>query len=56
LESRLLEIKLAVRDGADEIDTVINRAAALEHNWQCASLPSQFALLVVQWCSTNSSR
>ncbi|VDD90198.1 unnamed protein product [Enterobius vermicularis] len=34
LESRLLEIKLAVEDGADEIDIVINRAAALEQNWK----------------------
>uniref|UniRef100_A0A0N4ZMR0 deoxyribose-phosphate aldolase n=1 Tax=Parastrongyloides trichosuri TaxID=131310 RepID=A0A0N4ZMR0_PARTI len=34
IESRCLEIKLAVEDGADEIDTVINRGAALEQNWK----------------------
>jgi len=33
LETRLLEIRLAVRDGANEIDTVINRAAALIGDW-----------------------
>lgn len=35
LESRVLEVKLAVEDGADEVDIVINRAAALEQNWKC---------------------
>ncbi|KHN83278.1 Putative deoxyribose-phosphate aldolase [Toxocara canis] len=35
LESRVLEVKLAVEDGADEIDIVINRAAALEQDWKC---------------------
>ena len=34
IESRLLEIRLAVRDGAAEIDAVINRAAANECNWK----------------------
>jgi len=34
LETRLQEIKLAVRDGATEIDTVINRAAALDQDWK----------------------
>uniref|UniRef100_A0A915DND1 deoxyribose-phosphate aldolase n=1 Tax=Ditylenchus dipsaci TaxID=166011 RepID=A0A915DND1_9BILA len=34
LLSRLLEIELAVKDGATEIDVVINRAAALEENWE----------------------
>uniref|UniRef100_A0A914R3Y3 deoxyribose-phosphate aldolase n=1 Tax=Parascaris equorum TaxID=6256 RepID=A0A914R3Y3_PAREQ len=29
------EIKLAIEDGADEIDVVINRAAALEQDWKC---------------------
>ncbi|GMR35412.1 hypothetical protein PMAYCL1PPCAC_05607, partial [Pristionchus mayeri] len=33
LESRLLEIELAVADGATEIDIVINRAAALDDDW-----------------------
>jgi deoxyribose-phosphate aldolase len=33
LESRLLEVKLAVADGATEIDIVINRAAALDGCW-----------------------
>lgn len=33
IESRLLEIELAVKDGATEIDTVINRAAALDGDW-----------------------
>ena len=33
LESRLLEIRLAIEDGADEIDTVINRPAALDGHW-----------------------
>lgn len=33
LQSRLLEIELAVKDGADELDTVINRAAALDSDW-----------------------
>ncbi|KAI1727786.1 deoC/LacD family aldolase domain-containing protein [Ditylenchus destructor] len=34
LASRLLEVKLAVADGANEIDTVINRAAALDGQWE----------------------
>jgi deoxyribose-phosphate aldolase len=34
LESRLLEIKLAVEDGATEIDIVINRCAALLGDWE----------------------
>ncbi|KAI1720177.1 deoC/LacD family aldolase domain-containing protein [Ditylenchus destructor] len=34
LASRLLEVKLAVGDGANEIDTVINRAAALDGQWE----------------------
>uniref|UniRef100_A0A914XDF7 deoxyribose-phosphate aldolase n=1 Tax=Plectus sambesii TaxID=2011161 RepID=A0A914XDF7_9BILA len=34
LESRLLEIQLAVQDGATEIDIVINRAAALGGDWK----------------------
>lgn len=34
MESRLLEIELAIKDGASEIDVVINRAAALEENWK----------------------
>jgi len=33
LESRLLEVQLAVADGATEIDIVINRAAALTDDW-----------------------
>lgn len=35
LQSRLLEIELAIADGAVEIDVVINRALALEENWDC---------------------
>lgn len=34
LETRLREIKLAVADGASEIDIVINRTAALQGNWK----------------------
>jgi len=34
LITRQLEIHLAVKDGANEIDAVINRAAALEQNWE----------------------
>lgn len=34
LLTRQLEIYLAVKDGANEIDSVINRAAALEQNWE----------------------
>lgn len=34
LESRKLEVELAVADGADEIDIVINRAAALDQDWK----------------------
>jgi len=34
LLTRQLEIHLAVKDGANEIDAVINRAAALEQNWE----------------------
>jgi deoxyribose-phosphate aldolase len=34
LITRLLEIQLAVKDGATEIDTVINRAAALDGDWE----------------------
>uniref|UniRef100_A0A915KK14 deoxyribose-phosphate aldolase n=1 Tax=Romanomermis culicivorax TaxID=13658 RepID=A0A915KK14_ROMCU len=53
LETRLLEIKLAIEDGAMEIDTVINRCAALTNNWQTVfnelvqmkSLCSQKAIL-----------
>jgi deoxyribose-phosphate aldolase len=32
--TRQLEIYLAVKEGANEIDSVINRAAALEQNWR----------------------
>ena len=34
LSTRLQEIQLAVADGAREIDIVINRSLALEHQWQ----------------------
>uniref|UniRef100_A0A915LUX6 deoxyribose-phosphate aldolase n=1 Tax=Meloidogyne javanica TaxID=6303 RepID=A0A915LUX6_MELJA len=34
IECRLLEIQLAIRDGATEIDSVLNRAAILENNWK----------------------
>lgn len=34
LVTRLLEIQLAVKDGATEIDTVLNRAAALDGDWE----------------------
>lgn len=33
LETRLQEIRLAVTDGATEIDIVINRTAALQGKW-----------------------
>ena len=36
LESRLKEIELACADGATEIDTVINRPAALIGDWKRA--------------------
>lgn len=35
LETRLLEVQLAVADGATEIDIVVNRAAALTDQWSC---------------------
>ncbi len=34
LKTRLAEIRLAVEDGAREIDIVINRNLALNHKWQ----------------------
>ncbi|XP_022669582.1 deoxyribose-phosphate aldolase-like [Varroa jacobsoni] len=34
LSCRLEEIKYAVEEGASEIDIVINRAAALQHDWE----------------------
>uniref|UniRef100_A0A0K0E2N2 deoxyribose-phosphate aldolase n=1 Tax=Strongyloides stercoralis TaxID=6248 RepID=A0A0K0E2N2_STRER len=34
IETRCHEIQLAVEDGADEIDTVINRGAAIDQNWK----------------------
>lgn len=34
LESRLAEVKASVEDGAAEIDMVITRAYALEHDWR----------------------
>lgn len=34
LVTRLEEIRLAIVDGAKEIDTVINRCAALQGKWQ----------------------
>ena len=34
LETRIQEIELAVLDGANEIDAVINRAAVLEGDWR----------------------
>lgn len=34
LESKILEVKLAVEDGANEIDIVISRDAALEQDWK----------------------
>lgn len=34
LETRLKEIRLAVADGASEIDIVINRTAALQGDWK----------------------
>jgi len=34
LETRLQEVRLAVADGASEIDIVINRTAALQGNWR----------------------
>ncbi len=33
LQTRLEEIRLAVADGASEIDIVINRTAALQGKW-----------------------
>ena len=35
LKTRLEEIRLAVEDGASEIDIVINRTAALQGKWAC---------------------
>ena len=34
LTTRLEEVRLAVKDGAREIDIVINRTLALEHKWE----------------------
>lgn len=34
LETRLLEIKSAINDGANEIDVVINRTLALQGDWE----------------------
>ena len=34
LETRLQEVRLAVSDGASEIDIVINRTAALKGDWE----------------------
>jgi deoxyribose-phosphate aldolase len=34
LETRLEEVRQAVRDGASEIDIVINRTAALKGDWK----------------------
>ncbi|CAD5213018.1 unnamed protein product [Bursaphelenchus okinawaensis] len=34
LKSRVLECQLAAEDGANELDTVINRAAALDGDWE----------------------
>lgn len=34
LASRLDEVSFAVEQGASEIDIVINRTAALEHDWE----------------------
>ncbi|CAH8541257.1 unnamed protein product [Schistosoma turkestanicum] len=34
LETRLLEIKSAINDGANEIDVVINRSLALQGDWE----------------------
>ncbi|OZC10083.1 deoxyribose-phosphate aldolase [Onchocerca flexuosa] len=34
IESKILEVKLAVEDGASEIDIVISRDAAVEHDWK----------------------
>uniref|UniRef100_A0A0R3RGC0 deoxyribose-phosphate aldolase n=1 Tax=Elaeophora elaphi TaxID=1147741 RepID=A0A0R3RGC0_9BILA len=34
IESKILEVKLAVEDGANEIDIVISRDAALEQDWK----------------------
>ncbi|CAG9533697.1 unnamed protein product [Cercopithifilaria johnstoni] len=34
IESKILEVKLAVEDGANEIDIVISRDAAMEQDWK----------------------
>ncbi|KAM3719818.1 putative deoxyribose-phosphate aldolase [Dirofilaria immitis] len=34
IESKILEVKLAMEDGADEIDVVISRDAAIEYDWK----------------------
>ncbi|VDK69909.1 unnamed protein product [Onchocerca ochengi] len=34
IESKILEVELAVEDGANEIDIVISRDAAMEHDWK----------------------
>lgn len=41
LKTRLEEIRLAVEDGATEIDVVINRSLVLTGQWEgrCMSLP-----------------
>lgn len=39
LESKVLEVKLAAEDGAEEIDIVISRALALQGHWKGPSRP-----------------
>lgn len=34
VESKILEVKLALEDGANEIDIVISRDAAVEQDWK----------------------
>lgn len=38
LKTRLEEVRLAVEDGATEIDIVINRTAALQGKWACKTI------------------
>ena len=47
LKTRLEEVRLAVEDGASEIDIVINRTAALQGKWACmTNTTNEFSLFL----------
>ena len=51
LKTRLEEIRLAVEDGASEIDVVINRTLVLTGQWEgkCTHILTQEGDLVLPW-------